>query len=60
MTRLAKVLGIAGLASVYLLQTPCTFAQHGFSVFPTLTSLGIDPFAAIRATLAGFTGGLTT
>lgn len=40
MTRLAKILSAAGLASVYLMQTPCTFEKigGGFSVLPDVFS----------------------
>jgi hypothetical protein len=34
MTRFFKVLFVTGLSSVYLMQAPCTFAGHGFSVIP--------------------------
>ncbi len=60
MTRLTKVLGIAGLASVYLMQTPCTFAQHGFSILPSFTELtGINLTATIAGFFSGLTGGIT-
>jgi len=49
MTRLVKIIGVMGFASVYLMQAPCTFATHGFSMIPN----GIipNPFAGILATL---------
>lgn len=49
MTRLIKILSVAGLSSVYLMQTACTFAQHGFSIIPN----GIipNPFQGILAAL---------
>jgi len=49
MTRLMKILSVAGFASVYLMQTPCTFEQHGFSIIPN----GIipNPFAGILTAL---------
>ena len=45
MTRLFKALFVTGMASVYLMQAPCTFAGHGFSVIPN----GIlpNPFAGL-------------
>jgi len=48
MTRFFKVLVVAGLSSVYLMQTPCTFAGHGFSIIPN----GIipNPFAGLIGT----------
>jgi hypothetical protein len=36
MTRFFKVLLVTGLSSVYLMQAPCTFAGHGFSIFPNI------------------------
>lgn len=45
MTRFLKVLGVAGLASVYLMQAPCTFAQHGFSIIPN--GLIPNPFLSL-------------
>ena len=39
MTRFLKVFAIAGASSAYLMQTPCTFAGHGFSIFPTVASM---------------------
>jgi hypothetical protein len=39
MTRFFKILAIAGGSSAYLMQAPCTFAQHGFSIFPTIAQL---------------------
>lgn len=58
MTRLAKILGIAGLASVYLMQTPCTFAQHGFSIIPN--GLIPNPFLALtQGALAPLIGNIT-
>jgi hypothetical protein len=32
MRRLLKVLSVAGLSSVYLMQTPCTIADGGFNL----------------------------
>jgi len=45
MTRLMKILSVASLSSVYLMQTPCTFTGNGFSIIPN----GIipNPFTAI-------------
>lgn len=45
MTRMIKILSVAGLSSVYLMQTTCAFADHGFSVIPN----GIipNPFTGI-------------
>lgn len=45
MTRFLKVLALTGLTSVYLMQAPCTFASHGFSMIPN----GIipNPFAGL-------------
>jgi hypothetical protein len=45
MTRLMKVLSVTGLASVYLMQVPCSFQGHGFSIVPN----GIipNPFASL-------------
>jgi len=37
MTRLTKVLGIVGFASVYLMQGACTLAD-GLSIIPTITT----------------------
>lgn len=34
MTRFFKALFVTGLSSVYLMQAPCTFAGHGFSIIP--------------------------
>jgi len=50
MTRLMKMLVISGLASVSLMQVPCTFANHGFSIIPN----GLIPNP-----LAGFINGIT-
>jgi len=49
MTRLIKILSVAGFSSVYLMQTTCAFAEHGFSIVPN----GIlpNPFASIAAAL---------
>jgi hypothetical protein len=49
MTRLMKILSVAGLSSVYLMQAPCTFADHGFSIVPN----GIipNPFAGLLGAL---------
>lgn len=49
MTRLVKILSVAGLSSVYLMQTTCAFAEHGFSVVPN----GIipNPFAGLLTAL---------
>lgn len=49
MTRLTKILSIAGLSSVYLMQAPCVFSEHGFSMIPN----GIipNPFAGLAAAL---------
>lgn len=49
MTRLIKLLSVAGFSSVYLMQTTCAFADHGFSMIPN----GIipNPFAGIAAAL---------
>jgi len=43
MTRMIKILCVTGLSSVYLMQAPCTFAGHGFSVVPN--GLIPNPFA---------------
>lgn len=45
MTRFVRILGFVGLSSVYLMQAPCTFAKHGFSMIPN----GIipNPFAGL-------------
>lgn len=58
MTRFMKFLTVAGLSSVYLMQTPCTFASHGFSVIPN----GIipNPLAGLTAQLAALVQGLGT
>jgi hypothetical protein len=48
MTRFIKVLVLTGLTSVYLMQTPCTFAQHGFSIIPN--NLIPNPFAGLLGT----------
>ncbi len=58
MTRLIKFLAVAGFASVYLMQAPCTFAEHGFSIIPN--GLIPNPFATLLQTVAGGVGGLTT
>jgi hypothetical protein len=49
MTRLIKILSVAGLSSVYLMQAPCTFTGNGFSLIPN----GIipNPFAAVLGAL---------
>lgn len=49
MTRLAKILGVVGLTSVYLMQAPCSFQAHGFSIIPN----GIipNPFAGLLGVL---------
>lgn len=49
MTRMIKILSVAGLSSVYLMQTTCAFADHGFSIIPN----GIipNPFAGILGAL---------
>lgn len=39
MTRFFKVFAVAGVSSAYLMQAPCTFAGHGFSIFPTFSQL---------------------
>ncbi|HOB74257.1 MAG TPA: hypothetical protein PKG54_07005 [Phycisphaerae bacterium] len=49
MTRLAKIMGVIGLTSVYLMQAPCTFAGHGFSIIPN--NIIPNPFAGLLATL---------
>lgn len=54
MTRLLKTLGIAGAASVSLMQVPCTFAPHGFSIVPN--GLIPNPFSQIWAAIGGFLG----
>ncbi len=36
MTRFFKILSVTGLASIYLMQAPCTFAGHGFSIIPNI------------------------
>jgi hypothetical protein len=51
MTRLVKILSVAGLASVYLMQAPCTFAQHGFSIIPN--GLIPNPFVALTQQFLG-------
>lgn len=45
MTRLLKVIALGGASSVYLMQLPCSIANHGFSVIPN----GIipNPFAGL-------------
>jgi len=45
MARLVRALFITGVASVTLMQLPCTFEQHGFSIIPN----GIipNPFAGL-------------
>jgi len=45
MTRFFKVLFVTGFASVYLMQAPCTFANHGFSIIPN--GLIPNPFAGL-------------
>jgi len=37
MTRLVKILSIAGLSSVYLMQGACTLGNNGFSIIPTFS-----------------------
>jgi hypothetical protein len=49
MRRLVKILGVIGLASVYLMQAPCTFAPHGFSIVPN--GLIPNPFAGLGGIL---------
>lgn len=34
MTRLVRILSIAGLSSVYLMQMPCAYTKGGLSIFP--------------------------
>jgi hypothetical protein len=54
MTRLMKILGVTGLASVYLMQIPCTYAGHGFSIIPN--GLIPNPFAALNPLIGAITG----
>jgi len=48
MTRFVKALMVTGAASVYLMQAPCSFSSHGFSIIPN----GIipNPFAGLFGT----------
>jgi len=47
MTRFFKLLFVTGMTSVYLMQAPCTFAQHGFSIIPN--NLIPNPFQNLLA-----------
>jgi hypothetical protein len=49
MTRMLKVLSVLGFSSVYLMQAPCTFEAHGFSIIPN--GLIPNPFVGILAGL---------
>lgn len=49
MARLLKVLSVMGFSSVYLMQAPCTFETHGFSIIPN--GLIPNPFVGILSTL---------
>jgi hypothetical protein len=51
MTRLVKILGVAGLASVYLMQAPCTFLPHGFTIIPN--NLIPNPLTALTQSILG-------
>jgi len=48
MTRFMKLWIFAGMTSVYLMQAPCSFGKHGFSMIPN----GIipNPFAGLLGT----------
>jgi hypothetical protein len=49
MIRFIKVLTITGFASVYLMQAPCTYAGHGFSIIPNPGTL----FGALGGLIPG-------
>lgn len=51
MTRFLKVLAITSMASVTLMQVPCTMREHGFSIFPS--GLIPNPFTGLTG-LLGF------
>lgn len=44
MTRMTKILSIAGLSSVYLMQGACQITGDGLSIIPTIGGLGINLF----------------
>jgi hypothetical protein len=54
MARLLKVLAVVGVSSVYLMQAPCTFAPHGFSIIPN--GLIPNPLTTAWTTLLGGLG----
>jgi hypothetical protein len=49
MRRVFKALFVTGLTSVYLMQFPCTFTGHGFSIIPN--GLIPNPFAGVGGLL---------
>jgi hypothetical protein len=51
MTRLIKMLSLAGLSSVYLMQLQCTTLEHGFSIFSG--GLIPNPFAGLFSSVTG-------
>jgi len=51
MTRLIKMLSLAGLSSVYLMQLQCTTLDHGFSIFSS--NLIPNPFAGLLTSVTG-------
>lgn len=55
---MARLFKVVGLASVYMMALPCTFAEHGFSVIPN--GLIPNPLAGITGTLTNLLRGFTT
>lgn len=55
---MARLFKVVGLASVYMMQLPCTFADHGFSIVPN--GLIPNPLAGISTTLTNLLRGFTT
>ena len=55
---MARLFKVMGLASVYMMAYPCTFAEHGFSVIPN----GIipNPLSGLTTTITNLLAGLTT
>jgi len=54
MARLLKVITLASLTSVTLMQTPCTFATHGFNAIPN----EYNPLTGVTSWLSSLVTGL--
>ena len=46
MTRFIKILGLAGVSSVYLMQGACTISGDGISLLPNIQAM-IAPYLAM-------------